>query len=104
MNRRSFFKTGIMSLTAIATASKAFAEACKVGAAPAGKKMAKVGRLGYVLNAADAKGDKKFTEGANCANCKFYKKAKEVGGYAPCPMMANGYVTACGWCKSYKKA
>jgi hypothetical protein len=104
MKRRDFFKTSLMSLATFVTAREAFAAACKVGAAPAGKKVAKnKSRLDYVLNAADAKGHKKFKAGSNCLNCKWYKKKKEVGGYAPCPMMANKYVSACGWCKSWKK-
>ena len=103
MNRRNFFSTGIVGITALLGAGKAFAGACKVAAAPAGKKLAKLGRLGYVLNAADAKAEKKFKAGSTCGNCKYYKNKKEVGAYAPCLMMSNGYVSTCGWCKSWKK-
>lgn len=61
-------------------------------------------RLNFVNNAVDAKGHKKYTDGANCGNCKFYNKKKIVEDYSTCAMVANKYVPACGWCKSYKKA
>ena len=37
-----------------------------------------------------------------CLDCKFYKKADKVTkGMGQCPMLANTYVSACGWCKQY---
>ncbi len=105
MDRRKFFMSGVLGLASFVGAKSVLANACEAGTAPAGKKVAKnKERLDYVLNAADAKSHAKFKEGSTCANCKFYKKAKEEGGYAPCPMLANKYVSHCGWCKSYAKA
>ena len=66
-------------------------------------------RLKYVAEASEAKklkaaGDKKykkFKDGSNCGNCKFYKKSKEEG-WGKCSMAGNKYVSANGWCKSYR--
>ncbi len=110
MKRREFFTKALFGLSTLVVAPKVLANACKAGAEPAGKKVAKnKERLDYVVNAADAKGHKKFKPDSNCGNCKFYepnkkgKKDKEIDGYGRCAMMANKYVTRCGWCKSYKK-
>ena len=65
---------------------------------PAGK-TAK--RLAYVVNAPDGKGHKKWKEGDDCGNCKFYKAHKTEPDYGRCSMAANRYVPVCGWCKSY---
>ena len=56
--------------------------------------------LKFVMEAKDAK-HKKYVSGQNCANCKFYVTKKEFEKWAPCKMLANKYVPACGWCKSY---
>lgn len=102
MNRRNFFQKALISLTGLMAASKVFASECKVGAAPAGKKVAADGeRLDYQSNSVNAKAHAKFVAGSSCGNCKFYKSANAEGGYAPCAMMANKYVSECGWCKSY---
>ena len=114
MKRRDFFKKALLGLSALTVAPTVLAEACKAGAAPAGKKVAKnKERLDYVLNAADAKDHKKYKKHAadnpNCGNCKFYepnkkgKANKEIDGYGRCAMMANKYVSKCGWCKSWRK-
>lgn len=100
MNRRNLFKTGLMTVVGMLGAKNVLAAACKAAPAPVGKKLAKIGRLDYVLNAADAKSHKKFKAGSTCGNCKFYKK--DENGYAKCAMMANKYVAKCGWCKSWK--
>ncbi len=109
MKRREFFKKALLGLSTLVAAPSVLAEACKVGAAPAGKKVAKnKERLDYVLVAGDAKGHKKYKDGQNCGNCKFYepnkkgKAKKEIDGYGRCAMLANKYVSRCGWCKSYK--
>lgn len=113
-NRRQFFKYGLMAVAAI--------PAMKVGTAfgaykcPNTKKVSDekvlkklidpsektAKRLNFVANANDAKDHKKFTKGAICGNCKFYNVKKEAQDHAPCSMVANKYVPACGWCKSYK--
>ena len=113
-NRRQFFKYGLMMVAAV--------PAIKVGTAfsaykcpnvkkisdekvlkklidPSGK-TAK--RLNFVANAPDAKDHKKYKAGQICGNCKFYRVKKEAEEHAPCSMVANKYVPACGWCKSYK--
>jgi hypothetical protein len=66
---------------------------------PAGKKAKS---LQYVVNAVDAKDNKKYKAGSTCGNCKFYKAKKEVGNYSTCAMAGNKYVPSCGWCKTYK--
>lgn len=102
MNRRNFFQKALISVTGLLAAGKVLANECKVGTPPAGKKVAvDKERLDYESNSVNSKGHAKYVAGSNCANCKFYKKANEVGGYAPCAMMANKFVSACGWCKSY---
>lgn len=104
LNRRSLFKSAMLGLTTFIAVPKAFAAACAVSPEPAGKKVAKnKERLDYVVNADDAKGNAKYKAGDNCANCKFYKADAGTPGYGKCPMMANKYVSACGWCKSYAK-
>ena len=108
--RRSFFKISALTIASIPFVSKfSFAEEAKeCGAAPEGlKKVAKEGeksekRLSYVQDATTST-HKKYKAGDNCGNCKFYKTKKEEGGWAPCNMLANRYVSSCGWCKSYKR-
>ncbi len=114
-NRRDFFKYGLMAIAAVPamkigsafgaykcpnTAKVSDEKVLKKLIDPAGK-TAK--RLEFVPNAADAKGNKKFEAGSICGNCKFYNNKKEAQDHAPCSMVANKYVPACGWCKSYKK-
>jgi hypothetical protein len=53
------------------------------------------------LKASGDKGYKKFKDGSNCGNCKFYKKSKEEG-WGKCSMAGNKYVASEGWCKSYR--
>ncbi len=104
LNRRSLFKSALVGIGAMVALPKAFASACSVAAPPAGKKVAaNKERLDYVVNAADATGHAKFKAGSNCANCKFYKADAKTEGHGKCVMMANKYVSACGWCKSYAK-
>jgi hypothetical protein len=105
-NRRDFFKKALTAVAFVPLMGEAFAKACVAGAAPAGKKIAKItdkaaARLKYVLDATTSK-HKKYKAGAYCGNCKFYKLKKEASGHAPCSMMANKYVASCGWCKSYR--
>jgi len=107
-SRRSFFKLSLSSLVAlpfVLKSTKALAESCPA-AAPAGKATASptegMGKsLEYVVDAKTSK-NKIFKAGQNCGNCKFYAADKAAGGYAPCAMMGNKFVTNCGWCKSYK--
>lgn len=104
LNRRSLFKSAFFGVSALIAVPRVFASACSVAAAPAGKKVAaNKERLDYVVNAADAKGHAKFVAGSNCANCKFFKDDAATQGYGKCVMMANKYVSNCGWCKSYAK-
>lgn len=108
VSRRSFFKFGLMGIAALPIVGKissAKAEACPAKE-PAGKQIQKEGEgMGkmqkFVADATKSK-EPTYKAGQNCANCKFYNKAKAEGGYAPCAMMANKYVTSCGWCKAYK--
>jgi hypothetical protein len=108
-SRRSFFKMGLASVAVvplIARVSKSFAgEACPTSA-PAGKQIASssegMGKnLEYVVDA-NASKNALHKAGDNCAKCKFYNDKLAAGGYAPCAMMGNKFVTSCGWCKSYK--
>lgn len=107
-SRRSFFKLGLSSLVAVpflAKSANALAAGCPT-TAPAGKQIASstegMGKsLEYVTDATTTK-NALHKAGNNCGNCKFYNKKQEAGGYAPCAMMGNKFVTTCGWCKSYK--
>lgn len=104
--RRSFFTIGLASLSVLPLIGKAFAaDACPTKA-PAGKALATptegMGKsLEYVVDANTSK-NALHKAGMTCASCNFYTVAKAEGGYAPCAMMGNKYVTNCGWCKSYK--
>ncbi len=106
VSRRSFFKFGLMGVAALPLFSKSVqAQACPAKE-PAGKKIQKEGEgMGkmqkYVLDATKST-EPTYKKGSNCGNCKFYNKAKVESGHAPCAMMANNYVTSCGWCKAYK--
>lgn len=107
MNRRSFFQMGLASLATLPLASKVFASACPASA-PAGKAVATetdpmASKLEYVADNTKSK-NALHKAGDTCGGCKFYQKAKTEGGYAPCPMVGNKYVSSCGWCKSFKKA
>ena len=126
LNRRNLFKLGAAAIVSIPVLriSKLFAEATPTpaeelawNACPIAipdeiqKKMAKEKaktRLNFVTDATVST-HKKYEAGAACGNCKFYKtKIKdgkltgEIGGYGKCSMLANKYVSRCGWCKSYK--
>ncbi len=61
-------------------------------------------RVDYFPYWKDAKNHDKFTEGANCDNCSFYKADKQEPTFGRCTMAAMKYVPSCGWCKLYKKA
>lgn len=107
MKRRMFLKSLGLALLSMPLV-KAFAEDKKAecpATAPEGVKVvtsdAAPGKgLEYVALASESK-NAKYKDGQNCANCKFYKADKANGGYAPCTMMANKFVSSCGWCKSY---
>lgn len=109
LDRRSMFKFIAASiLAAPVMVQVAFAEAKKCGApgpAAAAKlldpKDKTAQRLDYVTVASEAKGNPKYKEGDNCLNCNFYKSPE--GDYGKCAMAAMKYVTACGWCKQYRK-
>lgn len=102
LTRRSLFKT-VLSAVAVAP----FLKVASTQAAKAAKKLditsKTATRLGFVVKAEDAKNGKfkkKYKEGANCANCRFYKKPKD--GWGKCSMVGNKLVNAEGWCKSHK--
>jgi len=115
--RRSFFKLalGVFALSPIVKVASVFAEAAApksaaIKAKLINEKTAK--RLKYVSDAAEAKklqaagdkGYKKYKEGSQCTNCKFYKADKAEPEWGKCTMAANKYVSGKGWCKSYKAA
>ena len=110
LNRRGFFKS-LTSAVAVLPAMGLFnfakaEDAKKCGPAPEGKKFIKpedkaAKRLKYV-DVATTSSHKKYKAGSNCGNCRFYKKKKAAGDWAPCNMLANKYVSSCGWCQSYK--
>lgn len=108
LNRRNWIKlsiTSAFSLPILLRSKNLFAEAACPAKAPEGKKLLDptskaAKRLKYVADG--SKAEKKKTPTDNCGNCKFYTLKKETGGYAPCKMLANKYVTTCGWCKSHK--
>lgn len=107
LDRRSMFKMMAASVLALPFMTKhAFAEAAKCGA-PGAKAKAKLiddktaARLDYKAVAAEAKGNAKYTDGAHCGTCNFYKSPE--GDYGKCSMAGMKYVANCGWCKQYKK-
>ncbi|MCR9204896.1 MAG: high-potential iron-sulfur protein [Halobacteriovoraceae bacterium] len=114
-SRRSFFKLafGAIALAPLFRVASVFAEAAMPKSDKIKKKMINdktSKRLKYVADAAEAKklhasGDKnfkKFKEGSNCTNCKFYKADKGEPEWGKCTMAANRYVSGKGWCKSYR--
>lgn len=114
VNRRSFFGKAALGVLGLVVAPRVLAEekskekGCSAGDAPEGKRIVKAGdatakRLEYYVNASEAKGkNKKYEDGANCANCRFYQTKRKEGGWAPCTMAATQYVSSCGWCKLYR--
>jgi hypothetical protein len=59
-------------------------------------------RLNYFPNALDAKDQKSYLKGSICGKCKFYNIDKSEQSHAPCSIAGNKFVSACGWCKTYK--
>jgi hypothetical protein len=117
LNRRRFLSLGAISTLMVAGLTKmglggqsvAWAQgACAPKPEPAGKKIADASKPGmpktanYVIDATTSK-DSKYVKGANCENCQFYKLDPKTPGWAPCQMLGNQFVSACGWCKLYKK-
>lgn len=109
MKRRLFLKSIATALLAVPFV-KAMAQDKKEcpASAPADVKIvtsdAAPGKgLDYVALATESK-NAKYKSGQDCSNCKFFKADKANGGYAPCTMMANKFVSSCGWCKSYTVA
>jgi hypothetical protein len=108
-SRRSFFKLGLATAVVaplLTKSSNALAAAACPAAAPAGKQVASptegMGKnLEYVVDNSTSK-NALHKAGNNCGNCKFYNEKQATGGYAPCAMMGNKFVSNCGWCKSYK--
>lgn len=108
-SRRSFFKFGLASAAVVpflANVTKSFAADACPATAPAGKQVASptegMGKsLEYVTNNTTTK-NALHKAGNACGNCKFYNEKLAAGGYAPCAMMGNKFVSNCGWCKSYK--
>lgn len=110
-NRREFlslFAIGLGSLAVLKNSiGKAFAaDACPTSA-PAGKKVVEgndafIKSSKYVVDATKAT-DAKYKKGDSCSGCKFYQVAKADGGYAPCTMAGNKFVSSCGWCNKFAK-
>ncbi len=114
--RRQFFKLafGALAIAPFVRVAEVFAAAAMPKSEAIKSKMINdktAKRLKYVADAAEAKklnasGDKnykKFKEGSNCANCKFYKADKGEPEWGKCTMAANRYVAGAGWCKSYRE-
>jgi len=114
VNRRSLIKIGLLTLATLpffkkgknSFISSALAEDGCPTKEPAGKSLARPTEgqgkvLEYVTDANTSK-NALHKAGQTCANCMYYKKEKADSGYAPCIMMANKYVSSCGWCKTYK--
>ncbi len=105
-NRRQFFKLafGALALAPVMRVADVIAAAMpkseKIKKKMIDEKTAK--RLKYVAKAEEAKGNKKYKAGSNCANCKFYKADKGEPEWGKCTMAANRYVSGAGWCKSYR--
>lgn len=107
VNRRNFFSKVALGVLGVVVAPRVLAEGCKATPKPEGKKVvdptdATGKRIEYYAVASEGKGNKLFTEGSNCANCRFYNEKRGANGWAPCTMAANQFVSACGWCKLYK--
>lgn len=112
-NRRRFFKLAVMSVASLPFLkfTKAFAEdngctntdptddAVKNRMVKPDDAAAK--RLDYVAHADDSEHDN-YTKGELCKNCRFYRVQQEKEDWAPCTMLANRFVPACGWCRSYQ--
>ena len=110
-NRRHFFKNILLGILFFPFANlySKLADSCPQGD-PTSKKIKKKlideknkKRLDYFTHWKDAKKHLKFTEGANCDNCSFYKADKKEPVFGRCTMAAMKYVPSCGWCKLYKK-
>ena len=111
--RRRFFKLGFWSFVLLplfraGNALAALAESCPQGP-PNSEKITKrliddanKRRLDYFDHWVDARDHEKFTQGANCDNCSFYKPDKKEPTFGRCTMAAMKYVPSCGWCKQYK--
>lgn len=114
--RRSFFKLafGAIALAPVFKVASVFAEAAMPKSEAIKKKMIDdktSKRLKYVADAAEAKklkatdkNYKAYSDGSNCANCKFYKADKGEPDWGKCTMAANKFVSGKGWCKSYRAA
>ena len=108
-SRRGFLKIALTSiaLAPVLKVSNALALSDAIKNKMIDEKKTKM--LKYVSNAAEAKklhaaGDKnfkKFKEGSNCGNCRFYTVDKKEPDYGKCTMAARQYVSKNGWCKSY---
>ncbi len=102
LTRRSLFKS-LLSAAAIAPFLNVVSTQAKKVAKKLDITSKTATRLGFVAKAEDAKAGKfkaKYKEGANCANCSFYKKPKD--GWGKCSMVGNKLVNDAGWCKSHK--
>lgn len=108
IDRRGFFSKAALGVLGVVVAPKILAEECKSGDAPEGKRVVKEGdatakRIEYYADGTEAKGkNKKYEEGANCGNCRFYQDKRAEGKWAPCTMAANQFVATCAWCKLYR--
>ncbi len=109
MGRRSFFGKSLLAILGLSVLKHAnvLADACPKSA-PTGVLVQKEGEgmakaLKYFEDGTKAKASKKYVAGANCAGCKHFVKEKINGGYAPCKLMGNKYVSSCGFCDNYLK-
>ncbi len=90
-SRRDFLKkTAIgVSLIPLATLSLADDKVVSVD-----EPMAK--NFGYILNAADVKGEEKYQAGQKCENCVLY-----VEGNKGCNLFQGRQVSPEGWCRAW---
>lgn len=58
-------------------------------------------RVGFVAHWEEARGHEKFTEGANCANCAFYRPDRKEPTFGRCIRTAMLFVPSCAWCDQY---
>ncbi len=90
-NRRTFLKKSAIGMALIPLTTISVADNNVVSVE---EPMAK--NFGYILNAADAKGEDKYMAGQKCLNCVLY-----VEGNQGCNLFQGRKVNPEGWCKAW---